>query len=76
VGDEDPVNRKLAWVTPLIERYKSAGLDVTVDIYPGARHEILNETNRAEVERNLLAWLERSLARKRDVRTERVSTPP
>ena len=60
VGDEDPMNQKMAWVTPLITRYKEAGLDVTVDIYPGARHELLNETNRTAVEGRLLAWLEKA----------------
>jgi alpha-beta hydrolase superfamily lysophospholipase len=31
---------------------------VTHAFYPGARHETLNETNRAEVTRDLLAWLD------------------
>jgi alpha-beta hydrolase superfamily lysophospholipase len=65
VGDEDPVNQKTAWVTPLIARYKAAGLDVTVDIYPGARHELLNETNRTAVEGRLLAWLEKAFRKAR-----------
>jgi alpha-beta hydrolase superfamily lysophospholipase len=27
-------------------------------VYPGARHECLNETNRDEVTRDLIAWLD------------------
>ena len=30
--------------------------DVSIRLYPGARHEILNETNRAEVYADILAW--------------------
>ena len=30
----------------------------TVKLYPGARHELLNEINRQEVFSDLLAWLE------------------
>ena len=30
--------------------------DLTVWIYPGARHELLNETNRDEVMRDVLSW--------------------
>jgi alpha-beta hydrolase superfamily lysophospholipase len=33
--------------------------DVELRVYPGARHEILNETNRDEVETDLIAWMGR-----------------
>ena len=62
VGDADPVNAQLALVNPLVDRYKAAGIDVTFKIYPGARHELFNETNRAEVVADLLAWFDRVLA--------------
>jgi alpha-beta hydrolase superfamily lysophospholipase len=60
VGEADPVNAGLTLLTPLIERYEAAGLtDLTVRIYPDARHEILNETNRDEVIAELNRWLDR-----------------
>jgi alpha-beta hydrolase superfamily lysophospholipase len=62
VGDEDPVNAKLAWLNPLIERYKAVGASVDVDIYRGARHEVLNETNRDEVVANLKSWLNQTFS--------------
>ena len=58
VGDEDPINAKLERLMPLIEAYRTAGLDVTLKVYPGGRHEMLNETNRDEVVGDLVAWLE------------------
>ena len=62
VGDEDPINHKLERLTPLIEAYRAAGLGVTLKVYPGGRHEMLNETNRAEVVADLVTWLDRALA--------------
>ena len=60
VGDRDPVNGQLALVNVLVERLRAAGLtDVTLTVWPDARHEIFNETNRDEVEADLLAWLDR-----------------
>jgi alpha-beta hydrolase superfamily lysophospholipase len=60
VGSKDPVNADLALLWPLVDRYRDAGLtDVTVRVYDDARHEILNETNRAEVIDDLLNWLQR-----------------
>ena len=61
VGEEDPINNRLAGVAPLIEAYRAAGLDVTFKTYPGGRHEMLNEINRDEVIADLLAWLRRRL---------------
>ncbi|MGA0602345.1 alpha/beta hydrolase [Caulobacter sp. KR2-114] len=63
VGDEDPINQKLAGLTPLVEAYRAAGLKVDLKVYPGGRHEMLNETNRAEVVRDLLAWLDKTVGR-------------
>jgi alpha-beta hydrolase superfamily lysophospholipase len=59
-GDQDPVNAGLALITALQTRYVDAGLtDVTVTAWPGARHEILNETNRDEVVADIVAFAER-----------------
>jgi alpha-beta hydrolase superfamily lysophospholipase len=60
VGEVDPVGDELASVRTLVDRYRNAGLtDVELKVYPGARHEVFNETNRDEVERDLLRWLDR-----------------
>ena len=62
VGDQDPVNGNLALFDVLVRRYRDAGLkDVTVRVYTGARHEILNETNRAEVVADIVAWTEKAI---------------
>jgi alpha-beta hydrolase superfamily lysophospholipase len=62
-GDRDPVGGPGASnVTTLAERYRDAGLtDVTVRLYPEARHEVFNETNRDEVTADLVGWLESRL---------------
>ena len=42
--------------------YEKAGVrDLTLKLYPGGRHEMLNELNRDEVYRDTLAWLEMHL---------------
>jgi alpha-beta hydrolase superfamily lysophospholipase len=43
---------------------------VTLKLYPQARHEIFNETNREEVTHDLLAWIEQALSEPRPRRTE------
>jgi alpha-beta hydrolase superfamily lysophospholipase len=46
-------------VRELERRLLDAGLDVSARYYPSARHEVLNETNRDQVHRDLLDWLAR-----------------
>jgi alpha-beta hydrolase superfamily lysophospholipase len=63
VGDMDPVNGQLALVNVLVDRYRAAGLrDVTLQVFPGARHEVFNETNRDEVVADVIIWLHKTLA--------------
>jgi alpha-beta hydrolase superfamily lysophospholipase len=58
-GALDPVGGKGAGVHEVAEQFRTAGLrDVSVHLYPEARHEILNETNRDEVTDDLVAWLD------------------
>jgi alpha-beta hydrolase superfamily lysophospholipase len=57
-GDADPVSRGGQGLVPLIEGYRRAGLQrVQHRLYAGARHELLNETNRDEVTADILRWL-------------------
>lgn len=63
VGDEDPINQRLTRLNPLVDAYRAAGFDVTLKVYEGGRHEMLNETNRAEVVADLLAWLDATVTR-------------
>jgi alpha-beta hydrolase superfamily lysophospholipase len=63
-GDKDPVNHGLEWLTPLAERYRAAGIaNVSEKFYPDGRHEMLNETNRDEVLRDLASWLSKAVAK-------------
>lgn len=58
VGADDPLGGE-ASARRLERAYRErSGLsDVTTIVYPGARHEIYNETNREEVFADLTAWL-------------------
>jgi alpha-beta hydrolase superfamily lysophospholipase len=61
-GDTDPVGAAAGGVEKLAASYRSAGLEtVETRVYPGGRHEMLNETNRDQVVGDLVAWLERML---------------
>ena len=55
-GDEDPVGVNLA---ELVKGYRGNGMThVAVRLYPGGRHEMLNETNRNEVFADVRTWIE------------------
>ena len=56
-GERDPVGSN---IQGLIDALKGAGFTrLAAHIYPGARHETLNETNRDEVTGDLISWLDR-----------------
>lgn len=58
-GEKDPVGALGRGVPAIAKEYEAFGLrDVTMKIYPGARHELLNETNRAEVMEDLVSWMD------------------
>ena len=61
-GTDDPLAGGGAAVELVAQRYRDAGVrDVRAILYPGARHELLNETNRDEVTADVLAFLERTV---------------
>lgn len=58
-GSEDPVGANTRSVCQLLQAYRGQGLErVSHRFYEGARHELFNETNRDEVTRDLIAWLD------------------
>jgi alpha-beta hydrolase superfamily lysophospholipase len=57
-GSVDPVGDMSKGPTALVNAYRNLGInDCEFVLYPGARHETLNETNREEVMDNLLSWI-------------------
>ncbi len=59
-GDLDPVGLQGKGIRRLVALYERLGLqDVEVRLYPGGRHEMLNESNREEVTRDTADWLKR-----------------
>ncbi len=63
-GDADPLAGGGPLIDLVADRYRENGVrDVTVVLYPGARHEVFNETNRDEITADLITWLDRVTAR-------------
>ncbi len=61
-GEKDPVGNNAKGVKEVYDSYKKAGFtDVSIKIYPNGRHEMLNETNRAEVFRDVIDWLKKHM---------------
>ena len=57
-GTRDPVGKNAAGLRELVALYRQRGLEVECRFYEDARHELLNETNREEVTRDIIAWLD------------------
>ena len=58
-GDMDPVGEWGKGVKTVYQNYKNSGVkDVTLNLYPEGRHEMLNELNREDVYADILNWVE------------------
>ncbi len=58
-GEEDPVGEFGKGVRRTVKSLETAGLEkLTCRLYPGARHEILNETDRESVMKDIFDWME------------------
>jgi len=63
-GDRDPVGDFGKGVRKLFDEYRRAGIsDLSITLYPGGRHEMVNETNRDQVTSDILAFVTRVTAR-------------
>ena len=61
-GADDPVGEFGKGVRKIYEKYRAAGIrDVTLRLYTGDRHEILNETDRDQVYKDLVGWCEKHI---------------
>ena len=57
-GGEDPVGPYGKGVEQAVAAFRKAGMqNVACKIYPGCRHEILNELNQAEIYQDVADWL-------------------
>ncbi len=57
-GDGDPVGDYGAGVDKAAELFRKAGMqDISIQLYSGGRHEMLNELNRREVYEDILSWI-------------------
>ena len=63
-GDADPVGEQGKGVRRAIQSLKDTGVQNIESIfYPGARHELLVETNKLEVFADIAAWLDKQLTK-------------
>ena len=61
-GAMDPVGGLGKGTTKAYESFRKAGVkDVTLKLYPGLRHEILNEKEAPQIRADILAWVEQHM---------------
>ena len=60
-GDMDPVGNYGKGPTEIYNRLAAAGVkNVSIKLYPGARHELHNETNKEEFFTDVLEWIKKN----------------
>lgn len=61
-GEQDPVGQMGEGVRKVARQLEEAGVQTQLRLYPEARHEVLNERNKAEVYADIAAWINGVLA--------------
>ncbi len=61
-GEKDPAGLNGQAAAFLEKKYRAVRLDVTVKVYPEARHELLNEINREEVTGDIIEFFRESIS--------------
>lgn len=63
-GEADPVGKHGKGIREFVAQYEQAGIkNIKTILYPGARHELLNEKNRDEVTTDICHWLQEQIHR-------------
>jgi alpha-beta hydrolase superfamily lysophospholipase len=57
-GTADPVHNGMKNINRLLKLYRNQGLKITTKFYAQGRHEMLNETNKESVIRELIHWID------------------
>lgn len=66
-GEADPVGNNGKGIRQFVSQYEQCGLRaIKTILYPGARHELLNETNRDEVTGDIFTWLQEQIGKDED----------
>ncbi len=61
-GERDAVGNMAKDIEKICSQYKNAQVkNLSIKIYPGARHELLNETNKEEVYGDIASWLNKHI---------------
>lgn len=60
-GTDDPVHNSQKNLDRMLNAYRNVGVNPDVVLYPQARHELFNETNRDQVISDLVTWLDGQL---------------
>lgn len=67
-GEEDPVGARGKGVLKVYGQFKELGMrNVKCRLYPGDRHEILNETDREKIYGELYTWISECLEKQEEV---------
>ena len=66
-GDADPINHGHRLIDLANALRESGNRAVDIRLYPQARHEVLQETNHAEVTADIIQWINAALASQREI---------